>query len=404
MRIYKPKNSSFYYYEFVFNGVRYHKSTKLKNEREALTVANAFYTALAKGEVGIVAQVVAPTLKEFRKDFITAVKAEKPDKPKTVQFYTYCFDSLLKYKPLAEARLSEIDERLVQRFTVWALATKCERDEERSVGVATANRWRSTLKKALRMARRWKLIRAVPQIPMLKGERERTFVFTEAIRKKYDELAPEPLNSCVQFSCEVGICEGEFINLRKSEVHMTAKADEWGHFGYVKVREGKTAYRKRSLPITARVKQILTEWMKRSKSDFVFTREDDVTPISKYTLVQQQEAMRKLLNLPWDAVVHSARHTALTNLGLAGVDPFTLQQIAGHASITTTRKYVHPTPQSMKTAFKRKAEDEQKERRQAARKQRGKVMNEQLSAVPSEVAELGDTRQKSWGILGESVQ
>jgi site-specific recombinase XerD len=91
--------------------------------------------------------VVAPTFKEFRKDFITAVKAEKPDKPKTVQFYTYCFDSLLNYKALAEARLSEIDERLVQRFTVWALATKCERDEERSVGVATANRWRSTLRK-----------------------------------------------------------------------------------------------------------------------------------------------------------------------------------------------------------------------------------------------------------------
>jgi integrase len=185
------------------------------------------------------------------------------------------------------------------------------------------------------MARRWKLIQAVPQIPMLKGERERTFVFTEAIRKKYDELAPEPLKSCVQFSCEVGIFEGEIINLRKSEVHMTAKADEWGHFGYVKVREGKTAYRKRSLPITPRVKQILTEWMKRSKSDFVFTRDDDVSPLSQYTLVQQQEAMRKLLNLPWDAVVHSARHTALTNLGLASVDPFTLQQIAGHASITT---------------------------------------------------------------------
>ena len=270
--------------------------------------------------------------------------------------------------------------------------------------MATANRWRSTLKKALRMARRWKLIQAVPQIPMLKGERERTFVFTEAIRKKYDELAPEPLKSCVQFSCEVGICEGELINLRKSEVHMAAKADEWGHFGYVKVREGKTAYRKRSLPITPRVKQILTEWMKRSKSDFVFTRDDGVTPLSRYTLVQQQEAMRKLLNLPWDAVVHSARHTALTNLGLAGVDTFTLRQIAGHASITTTLKYVHPTPQAMKAAFQTKVEGEEKERRRAARKQQGKTIRKQLSAVRSEVAELGDPRQKSWGILGESVQ
>jgi integrase len=239
---------------------------------------------------------------------------------------------------------------------------------------------------------------------MLKGERERTFVFTEAIRKKYDELAPEPLKSCVQFSCEVGICEGEFINLRKSEVHMTAKADEWGHFGYVMVREGKTAYRKRSLPITPRVKQILTGWMKRSKSDFVFTRDDGVTPLSRYTLVQQQEAMRKLLNLPWDAVVHSARHTALTNLGLAGVDTFTLRQIAGHASITTTLKYVHPTPQAMKAAFQKKAEGEEKERRLVARKQGAKVAGMPPAAPQSEVAVLGDLRQKTWGILGDSVQ
>ena len=59
--------------------------------------------------------------------------------------------------------------------------------------------------------------------------------------------------------------------------------------------------------------------MAKSKSDLVFSREDGVSPISAFTLIQQQERMRKLLKLPWDACVHSARHTALTNLGLAGV-------------------------------------------------------------------------------------
>ncbi len=52
---------------------------------------------------------------------------------------------------------------LVQRFTVWALARNCERDEERTCSVATVNRWRATLRKALRMARRWKLIQTVPE-------------------------------------------------------------------------------------------------------------------------------------------------------------------------------------------------------------------------------------------------
>ena len=372
MRIYKPNGTSFWYYEFVLNRKRYHKSTKMTNEREALKIANAAFTALVKGEAGIGGPKPVPRLRAFREDFITAVRAEKPDKPKTVQFYTYSFDSLLKYEPLAEAPLNSIDERLVQRFTVWALARNCETDWGRTCSVATVNRWRATLRKALRMARRWKVIETLPKIPRLKGERERSFVFTEALRKKYDELAPEPLNSFVQFSCEIGICEGEIIDLVKADVHMTEKADEWRHYGYLQIRKGKTEFRKRSLPITARAKEILTGWMAKSKSDLVVTREDRISTVSAFTLIQQQERMRKVLNLPWDACVHSARHTALTNLGLTGVDPFTLQRAAGHANITTTRKYVHPTPPTMKDAFQKKVRNERRDRR-AARKRVAKT-------------------------------
>ena len=182
MKVFRPNGTSFWHYEFVLNGKRYHKSTKLKNEREALKVANAAFTALVKGEAGIAEPKQIPTLKAFREDFLIAVKAEKQDKPRTVQFYTYSFDSLLKYEPLAEAHLDKIEERLVQKYTVWALARECERDKERTTSVATVNRWRATLRKALRMARRWKLIRSVPEIPRLKGERERSFVF----RKRFE--------------------------------------------------------------------------------------------------------------------------------------------------------------------------------------------------------------------------
>jgi len=69
------------------------------------------------------------------------------------------------------------------------------------------------------------------------------------------------------------------------------------------------------------------------------------------------------LKLPWDACVHSARHTALTNLGLTGVDTFTLQRAAGHADVTTTRKYIHPTPPTMKDAFQKKFRNERRDRR-----------------------------------------
>jgi len=78
--------TSFWHYEFVLNRKRYHKSTKMKNEREALKVASAAFTALVKGEAGIGEPKTVPTLKAFREAFVTAVRAEKQDKPKTVQF------------------------------------------------------------------------------------------------------------------------------------------------------------------------------------------------------------------------------------------------------------------------------------------------------------------------------
>jgi site-specific recombinase XerD len=376
-----PLRTSFWHYKFVLNGKRYHKSTKMKNEREALKVANAAFTALVKGEAGIAEPKPVPTLRAFREDFLTAVKAEKQDKLRTVQFYTYSFDSLLKYEPLAGAHLNNIDERVVQKFTVWALARECARDKERTTSVATVNRWRATLRKALRMARRWKIIRSGPEIPRLKGERERSFVFTEALRKKYDEVAPEPLNSFVQLSCEIGICEGEMIELLKADVHVSKQADDWGHYGYLQIRNGKTEFRKRSLPVTSRAKQILRTWMAKSEGDRVFTREDRVSPVSAYTLIQQQERMRQLLNLPWDACVHSARHTALTNLGLTGADPFTLQRAAGHANISTTRKYVPPTPRAMADAFQKKVRSEQRDRRTAGRKRAAASRRSALSRL-----------------------
>jgi site-specific recombinase XerD len=92
--------------------------------------------------------------------------------------------------------------------------------------------------------------------------------------------------------------------------------------------------------------------------------------VSAYTLIQQQDKMRKVLNLPWDACVHSACHTALTNLGLTGVDSFTLQRAAGHADLNTTRKYVHPPAESMKAAFQKKTKGERDSRRKAARKRK----------------------------------
>ena len=51
MKVFKREGTNFWHYEFVLNGKRYHKSTKMKNEREALKVANAAFTAVVKASM-----------------------------------------------------------------------------------------------------------------------------------------------------------------------------------------------------------------------------------------------------------------------------------------------------------------------------------------------------------------
>ena len=110
--------------------------------------------------------------------------------------------------------------------------------------------------------------------------------------------------------------------------------------------------------------------------------------------------MRQLLNLPWDACVHSARHTALTNLDLTGVDPFTLQRAAGHVNISTTRKYVHPTPRAMADAFQKKVQSEQRDPKAARRKQsRGRQRQPAVSPAPTLDSSVVGMVELAYGIF-----
>lgn len=52
-------------------------------------------------------------------------------------------------------------------------------------------------------------------------------------------------------------------------------------------------------------------------------------------------------------VLYSLRHTFLTRLGESGCDAWTLARIAGHASITISARYVHPSEDAVLDAMSR---------------------------------------------------
>ena len=50
-------------------------------------------------------------------------------------------------------------------------------------------------------------------------------------------------------------------------------------------------------------------------------------------------------------MLYSFRHTFLTRLGESGCDAWTLARIAGHSSIATSSRYVHPSEDAVLNAM-----------------------------------------------------
>jgi hypothetical protein len=76
-------------------------------------------TAFAKGEVGIFELVAAPTLKQFARRFIDYVETRSKDRPATISFYADQLRCLLRFEPLRDAKLDQIDERVIETFIAW---------------------------------------------------------------------------------------------------------------------------------------------------------------------------------------------------------------------------------------------------------------------------------------------
>jgi integrase len=137
-------------------------------------------------------------------------------------------------------------------------------------------------------------------------------------------------------------------------------------FGYVHNPKGKTKLAKRNLSLTARVQSLLSmrhEEAGESVAGWVFPSNDDPKLHVPYSTIDSQhgrtiEKLKVKDNDEPESTFKPFRlydlcHTALTRLGEVNTDPYTLQRIAGHASILISRRYIHPTPERLEDAFAR---------------------------------------------------
>jgi len=153
---------------------------------------------------------------------------------------------------------------------------------------------------------------------------------------------------------ETGLRVGELVALLKIDVDLDPIGS--ARFGYLKVRDGKTKNAKRSISLTQRASLMLRARMESNDSEWVFPG-DPGKPFLATSLNHLHSKVRATTGLSGEFVLHSLRHTFLTRLGEQGVDAFTIMKIAGHASITTSQRYIHPSSEAMERAFERLEND-----------------------------------------------
>jgi len=93
-----------------------------------------------------------------------------------------------------------------------------------------------------------------------------------------------------------------------------------------------------------RLAQVLREWKAHiagKPNDFVFRPRSYRSAIAR---------AKKLAGLSEDVVFHSLRRTYISRLVLAGVDIRTVQELAGHTSISMTMRCAHSAPEDKKRA------------------------------------------------------
>ena len=334
------KRGGVYWYGFMFKGERVQESTHQGNANRARDMEAKERSRRADGEGGMKRRQTIPTLARFEQQFMDEIRVRRANHPETIQFYQSKYAGLLRYKPIAQARLDHIDEQLIAQLTA-----KMVNDD---YAKSTINRHLATLKRALRLAAKWRLIDRVPSIELLSGENQREFVLSRDQQREYLEVCPEFLRQWASFALETGMRRKEIRSLQWPDVHLEPTGN--ARCGYVHIRGTKSRTSKRNLPLTVTAQMILLRQKQVSQCEYVFVSDHDHRKQASVSGVNHaHERVREILDLPTEFVLHSMRHTFATRLGKSA-DAFTIMRLMGHSLVTISQRYVHSEQETMENA------------------------------------------------------
>jgi len=244
--------------------------------------------------------------------------------------------------------LGAVPLRQISAKHVQAVVARCA---TRKLSAKTVNNILTVLRKLLRLAVDFGLLERTPVIRQLRVEtREMAFFDRQDMRHLRDAartLGPR-YAALLLLGAHAGLRRAEIMGLQWEDVDWKDKSilvrrSRWG---------GQTiptkTWRERRVPMTDDLQRIL----RRVKhcSEWVLTRRDG-SPLTAQSVKTWFRKLQMTAGLPPEAGVHRLRHTFCSNLAMAGAPLIVIKNLAGHATLQTTQRYMHSDGRAAKAAI-----------------------------------------------------
>ncbi len=336
------KRGDVYWYEFVYGGRRYRKSTNVRNQRVGGDIERAFRTALAKGDVGITERKPVPGFRASMSDFLKWSKEEHVAHPRTHVRYKTSSVALLNF--FGDTPLDKITPEEVEKFKITRGSDfKTVRAKKKGVRVktkkrlrpATVNRELACLKALFSFFIKADLVvkNPVSRVKFLAEDNQQTRVLSPTEERDYFANASPVLRDVARLILEMGMRPEEVYTIRSENVDLARKT--------LFVPQGKTKAARRLLNLTSGALAILTRRMTGLKTPYLFPCEKDSTrPVPKVNYAHDR-AVKDSMIAPLR--LYDLRHTWATRAAMSGIDLVTLAAMLGHSRIQMVLRYAHPT-------------------------------------------------------------
>jgi integrase len=294
-----------------------------------------------------------PTLREFGPRYIENHATADRLKASTVDWLEKTYRNHL-YPSLGDKRLDTIGDEDVQRLK----ARLSDRNRK------TVNNVLGILGHTLKTAARWKVIDRVPcTVTMLRVSRSLVKFYDFGDYKGLVEVAPAVdarAHLAVLLGGDAGLRRGEMMGLRWGDVdfkrrQLQVQQAVWerkrtgGEKGRERVTDTPKGGRSRVVPLTDALFAALRDHRHLRGEHVLYG--NDGRPATSFFLRNLLEAVQKRAGLQSTGGLHILRHTFCSHLAMRGAPAKAIQELAGHADLTTTMRYMHLSPAARQDAI-----------------------------------------------------